>query len=107
MTRREDDRGHGYDNGAATGASAMVGNGEGERQGEWRVQGRGQQAVDALASSRTPASPPCLPGGDEAAGWHGPAQCWAARWAGWGFSQVSPFFSLFLFFLFILFCVLK
>ena len=96
MARREDDGGRGYDDGAAAGASAMVGNGEGERQGEWRVQGlrcatwrlpgvqgRGRQAGGAVASSGTPASPPCLPGGEEAAGWRGPAQCWAARWAGW------------------------
>ena len=33
----------------------------------------GGQAAGAMASSRAPASPPCLPGGDEAAGWRGPA----------------------------------
>ena len=33
MARREDDGGHDYDDGAATGASAMVGNGEGRETG--------------------------------------------------------------------------
>ena len=37
MARREDDGGCGYDDGAATGASAMVGNGEGEALG--RMEG--------------------------------------------------------------------
>ena len=88
MARCEDDGGRGYDDGSAAGASTMVGNGEGERQGEWRVrglryatwrrpgvQGRGRQAGGAVASSRSSASPPCLPGGDEAASWRGPPQC--------------------------------
>ena len=42
MARREDDGGRGYDDGAATGASAMVGNGEGEALGaNGGVQGVG------------------------------------------------------------------
>ena len=61
-----------------------VSTGSGRRHGDHPgVQGRGRQAGGAMASSRMPTSPPCLPGGDEAAGWHGPAQRWAARWAGW------------------------
>ena len=96
MARREDDGGRGYDDGAAAGASAVVGNGEGGRQGGMACPGpsmrdveasrrprRGRHAGDAVASSGAPASPPCLPGGEEANGLHGPAQRWAARWAGW------------------------
>jgi len=96
VARRGDDGGHDYGGGAAAGASAMVRESEGERQGASEVSaGSGRrrgaypasrrvtrQAAGAVASSRPPASALCLPGGDEAAGWHGPAQRWAARWAG-------------------------
>ena len=40
---------------------------------------RRRQAADAVASSCSPASPLCLRGDGEAAGWHGPAQCWACQ----------------------------
>ena len=110
--QREGDGERGYVGGAAAGASAMAGEGEGERQGRMDVyrgsgrrrgarpgvQGRGQQAGGAVASSCTPASPPCLPGGEEAAGWHGPAQCWAARWAGAWVWLGKMVFHLFLFY---------
>ena len=96
VARRGDDGGRDYGGGAAAGASAMVRESEGERQGASEVSaGSGRrrgaypasrrvtrQAASAVASSRPSASALCLPGGDEAAGWHGPAQRWAARWAG-------------------------
>ena len=77
----------------ATAALGKMGNGEGERQGACEVSagsgrqreacpgvhGRGRQAGGAVASSGSSASPLCLPGEDEAAGWHGPAQCWACQ----------------------------
>ena len=73
--------------------SGRMGNSKGESRGENEVstgserrrgdhpgvQGRGRQAGGAVASSRSSASPLCLPGEDEAAGWHGPAQCWACQ----------------------------
>ena len=49
------------------------------RGGRPEVQGRGRQAGGAVASSCSSVSPLCLPGEDEAAGWHGPAQCWACQ----------------------------
>ena len=58
MTRREDDGGHGYDNGVATGASAMVGNGEGRETGGngvsrgFGVRRGGVQASRVRAASR-------------------------------------------------------
>ena len=77
----------------ATAALGERGNDEGERQGANEVstgsgrqcgahpcvQGRGRQAGGTVVSSWSPASPLCLPGKDEAAGWHGPAQCWACQ----------------------------
>ena len=95
VARRGDDGGCDYGGGAAAGASAMVRESEGERQGASEVStGSGRrrgaypvsrrakrQAAGAVASSRSPASALCLPGGDKAAGWHGPAQRWPARWA--------------------------
>jgi hypothetical protein len=109
--RRGGDGGRGYVGGAGAAASAMARRGEGESRGESEVsagsgrrrgarpgvKGRGRQAAGAVASPRTPASPPCLPGEDEAAGWHGPAQCWAARWAGWWLCQISSFSFIFYF----------
>ena len=96
VARRGDDRGRDYGGGAAAGASAMVWESEVERKGVSEVcPGSGRrrgacpgsrrakrQAAGTVASSRSPASALCLPGGNEAAGWHGPAQRWAARWAG-------------------------
>ena len=62
---------------------------------------RGRQAADAVASSCSPASPLCLPGEGEAAGWHGPAQCWAGQvGCQVGCGQVSPSFSFISNFLF-------
>ena len=58
---------------------------------------RGRQAADAVASSCSPASPLCLPGEGEAAGWRGPAQCWAGQvGCQVGYGQVS-FLLLFYF----------
>ena len=96
VARRGDDGGCDYGGGAAAGASAMLRESEGERQGASEASaGSGRrrgaypvsrrvtrQAAGAVASSRSPASALCLPGGDEAAGWHGPAHRWAARWVG-------------------------
>ena len=73
----------------------------------WRLSSaiRGKrQAAGAVASSVGSRCPSCRPGEKEAVGWHGPSQCWAARWAGWVFIQVSPFLSLFLFFIYSVLC---
>ena len=57
-----------------------VSTGSARRRGDHPgVQGRGRQAGGVVPSSCSPASPLCLPGEDEAAGWHGPAQCWACQ----------------------------
>ena len=87
--RREVDGGRGYSGEVAAAASAMVGEGEGEAMGEnggcpeargrvegfvQRIHGRGRQAGGAVASSRSPASPPCLLWREQAADWRGPAQ---------------------------------
>ena len=56
MTRREDDGGHGYDDGAATGASAMVGNGEGRDRGNGMSRGFGVRRGGAHASRARVAS---------------------------------------------------
>ena len=73
--------------------------GSGRRRGaSLGVHGCGRQAGGAVASSHMPTSPPSLPGGEEAAGWHGPAQCWAARWAGWWVRPGKLVSLLFLFF---------
>ena len=82
--------------------------GSGRRRGAHPgVQGRGRQAGGAVASSRSSASPLCLPGEDEAAGWHGPAQCWACQV---GCGQVSgpgkiPLSLLFIVSVFYYFCI--
>ena len=121
MARHGDDGGRLSVGGAAAAASAMVGEIERERQGENGcvrgsrqrrgarpgVQGRGRQAGGAVASSRSSASPLCLPGEDEAAGWHGPAQCWACQV---GCGQVSgpgkiPLSLLFIVTVFYYFCI--
>ena len=47
MAPCEDDRGRGYDDGAAAGASTMVGNGEGERQGGMACPGVSVRDVEA------------------------------------------------------------
>ena len=55
MTRRKDDGGHGYDDGAVTGALAMVGNGEGREtggNGVSRASGCDVEASRAQAASR-------------------------------------------------------
>ena len=64
----------------------------------WR---RCREAGWCVASSGAPCSPPCLLWQGEAAGWHGPAQCWAG-WAGQvGPGKSTPFiyFSVFCFYL--------
>ena len=66
---REGDRG-------VSGVSAGSGRQRGAYPG---VHGRGRQAGGAVVSSRSSASPLCLPGEDKAAGWHWPAQCWACQ----------------------------
>ena len=65
-----------------------------------RRPGRCREAGWCVASSGAPCSPPCLLWQGEAAGWHGPAQCWAG-WAGQvGPGKSTPFiyFSVFCFF---------
>ena len=51
MTRREDDGGHGYDDGTTTGASAMVGNDEGRETGRGMAC-PGASGCDVEASRR-------------------------------------------------------
>ena len=82
MARREDDGGHGYDDGAATGASAMVGNNEGREIGGMACPGAAGCDVEASRGVGVKQLTPWPPSGEEATGWRGPAQCWAARWAG-------------------------
>ena len=52
MAQREDDGGHGYDNGPAAGVSAMVGNGEGEALRTRACPGASVHDVEAFAASR-------------------------------------------------------
>ena len=62
-----------------------------------RRPGRCREAGWCVASSGAPCSPPCLLWQGEAAGWHGPAQCWAG-WAGQvGPGKSTPFIYFFCF----------
>ena len=116
--RRKDDEERDYGDGAATVVSAMVRESEGERQGEWRVQGLrgatcrrpgvqgvgGKQVTPWRAQACRRHLPACLAGKKQlaGAGQHsaGPPGGPAGELA--GLRQVSFSLSLFLFFLFIL-----
>ena len=94
--RCEDDGGYGYSGEVAAAASAMVEEGEGEVMGEkggvqglgggsWRVVQLvhglgGKQVAPWRARARRRHLGACSGGSKQLTG-HGPAQCWAARWA--------------------------
>ena len=96
--RRVNGGGCGYDGGAVATASAMVGSAKERCRGEWGVREVGatsmgsstrQNGVQGEAGelgggATSSGARPCssLPTWrEEAAGWHGPAQCWDAKWA--------------------------
>ena len=120
VARCGDDGERDYGGETVIGASAMVRESEGERQGASEVStGSGRQRgaypvsrrakrqdAGAVASSRSPASALCLPGGDEAAGWHRPAQCWAAKWTAGRLGRFSVLFFLFQFSIFFCFVLI-
>ena len=122
MAWREDDRGRGYDDGAATGASATVGNSEGERQGGngmsrgFGVQrggiqasrgAGGKQVAPWRAQARRRHLPVCLAGKKQLAGARqhsaGPPSGPAGELA--GLRQVS--FSLFFFSVFLIYSIIS